>query len=254
MRILFVCAVTVLILAVSVGCSPGLPPVVISPSLPQGTLELSRVIWHPDSLYFFGKAGAVNGTQLSTQLYKNNEVVAWWPSILKTVVQDGRWKMNVKASSWHVPPQLPDFEAGYSLHLWNEIDPSVDATLVLPFPAPQYTPTTDLKGNWKLISLGGSSLLHGTNITLNLGKSSQDSVDGNSNPNGYGGKYEADLPDKLFIYDLMLTLLGSPADIRKQENLYIRYLGDADTYKITGNHLGMYSDQQIQLLVFEKLP
>jgi len=53
---------------------------------------------------------------------------------------------------------------------------------------------------------------------------------------------------------LMLTLLGSPADIRKQENLYIRYLGDADTYKITGNHLGMYSDQQIQLLVFEKLP
>ena len=89
--------------------------------------------------------------------------------------------------------------------------------------------------SWRLMTLGGSGLIQGTEITLTL---EEGQVHGSSGCNTYGGSYEVD-GDKITMSDLFMTEMAclDPEGVMDQELEYLESLRDAQTFQIDGAEL-----------------
>jgi heat shock protein HslJ len=227
----------------------------LTPSSDQPVLRFRKMIWNSEAIYLFGYASVPDRTKLYVQLSQNGQPAEWHKNYLNAFVLDGRWEVSLKAMSWTAPEKIPNFEAGYSFHIWDLLKPEIDAAFSLPFPMPAVTPITSLNNTqWKLVSLNGSKLIANTTIDAYFDIKNKGAVLGNATINSYGGKYETDAPDNLIIYDLMWTQLGGSDDKVQQETDYVRYLHDAATIRLINNQLEIYDQFQNKRLVFEKIP
>jgi len=100
---------------------------------------------------------------------------------------------------------------------------------------PPIDPALDDTG-WVLTSLNGSSLLEGSNITLNFAGGE---VGGFAGCNAYGGEYTAADEGTLTIGEMMITLMDcqAPEGILEQEAAYVEALRNAATYRVMGDRL-----------------
>jgi heat shock protein HslJ len=98
-------------------------------------------------------------------------------------------------------------------------------------------PTGDpLKGtSWRLVLLGGSALIPGTEITATF----EDGQVHGSACNSYGGSYQVS-GDKLTVRDLFMTEMAcvEPQGIMEQE--YLEMLGMAQTFRLSGGQLQIF--------------
>ncbi|NIN63919.1 MAG: META domain-containing protein, partial [Anaerolineae bacterium] len=99
----------------------------------------------------------------------------------------------------------------------------------------------DLDGtDWVLRSLYGSSLVEGSNITLNFGDGF---ASGFSGCNAYGGEYTAADDGTLTIPEIAVTaqLCQTPEGVMRQEDAYIQALGNAAAYRLTDDRLEIHN-------------
>jgi heat shock protein HslJ len=101
-------------------------------------------------------------------------------------------------------------------------------------------PTADpLKGtSWRLVTLGGAGLVPGTQITATF---EEGQVHGQA-CNSYGGSYKVS-GDKLTLSDLYMTEMAclEPQGVMEQERQYLEMLGMAQTFKLSGGQLQVFS-------------
>ncbi|MHC4432579.1 MAG: META domain-containing protein [Planctomycetota bacterium] len=105
-----------------------------------------------------------------------------------------------------------------------------------------------LDTEWVLISLNGSALIEGTEITLSLKESS---LDGSGGCNTYGGSYTAS-EDRLRLSGVSWTERAciEPEGIMEQEKAYFDALNAAARYRVDGNRLEVYDEAGAQILAF----
>lgn len=227
-----------------------------------GKLRLDKAIWGPYSIYFFGSTSLPEGIRLKTQLYKDKQAVGWWPEYLHVRLADGTWELSVKARESEAPEELPGFERGYSLWIWNVDFPAITAQLSLDSPGPPLETripgsngavTLELQGSrWQLSSLNDTKPLFNTKITLEF---REGWATGMSDCNHYGGGYVIKAPNLINIYDCATTLLSCGERSDKQSEVYLSYLHDAICYRIVDEHLEMYDViTNNRTLVFERQP
>ena len=84
--------------------------------------------------------------------------------------------------------------------------------------------------SWRLVTLGGSNLIPGTEITLTFEKGQ---IHGSSGCNTYGGSYEVD-GDKITMSDLYMTEMAclDPEGVMDQELEYLELLRDAQAFEL----------------------
>ena len=84
--------------------------------------------------------------------------------------------------------------------------------------------------SWRLNTLGGASLLPGTEITLTF---EEGQVRGSSGCNTYGGSYRVD-DDKISMTDLYNTEMAcmDPQGVMDQETEYLELLRDAQAFEV----------------------
>ena len=84
--------------------------------------------------------------------------------------------------------------------------------------------------SWRLMTLGGDSLIPGTEITLTF---EEGQVHGSSGCNTYGGSYEVD-GDKITMSDLYMTEMAclDPEGVMDQELEYLELLRDAQAFQV----------------------
>jgi len=101
-------------------------------------------------------------------------------------------------------------------------------------------PTSDpLKGtSWRLVLLGGSAPIPGTQITATF----EDGQLHGSACNSYGGSYQVS-GDKLTVEALFMTEMAcmEPQGIMEQEQQYLEMLGMASSFRISGQELRIVS-------------
>jgi heat shock protein HslJ len=101
-------------------------------------------------------------------------------------------------------------------------------------------PGTDpLKGtSWRLVSIGGSGLIPGTEITAKF----EDGQVGGSACNSYGGSYEVS-GDKITISELSQTEMAcvDPQGIMEQERKYLEFLSMAQSFQLSSAQLSIFS-------------
>jgi heat shock protein HslJ len=101
-------------------------------------------------------------------------------------------------------------------------------------------PTTDpLKGtSWRLVTIGGSGLLPGTQITATF----EDGQVHGQACNSYGGSYKVS-GDKLTLSELYMTEMAcmEPQGIMEQERHYLEMLGIAQTFEVSSGKLEIFS-------------
>lgn len=110
--------------------------------------------------------------------------------------------------------------------------------------------TADLDGTeWVLRSLNGTSLVEGSNITLNF---REGHASGFAGCNAYGGDYMAADDGALTITEIAVTaqLCQTPDGIMRQEDGYIEALGRAAAYRMTDDRLEIANDSGETTLVF----
>ena len=102
---------------------------------------------------------------------------------------------------------------------------------------------------WVLTSLNGSSLLEGSNITLNF---TGTEVGGFAGCNAYGGEYTAADEGTLTIPGFAITeqLCQTPDGIMQQEDAYTEALLSAATYRVTDDRLEIANAAGETTLVF----
>jgi heat shock protein HslJ len=105
-----------------------------------------------------------------------------------------------------------------------------------------------LDTEWVLISLNGSALIEGTEITLSFGEAS---LDGSAGCNTYGGSYTAS-EDSLRLSGVYATEMAcpEPKGIMEQEKAYLEALNAADRYRVDGDRLEVYDEAGAQILAF----
>ena len=105
-----------------------------------------------------------------------------------------------------------------------------------------------LDTKWVLISLNGSALIEGTEITLSFKEAS---LDGSAGCNTYGGSYAAS-EDSLHLSGVYWTEMGcpEPKGIMDQERAYFDALNAAARYRVDGDRLEVYDEAGAQILVF----
>jgi putative lipoprotein len=99
-----------------------------------------------------------------------------------------------------------------------------------------------------LVSLNGSALIEGTEITLNFKEAS---LDGSGGCNTYGGSYTAS-EDSLRLSGVYATGMGcpEPRGIMDQERAYFNALNAAARYRVDGDRLEVYDEAGTQVLAF----
>jgi len=102
---------------------------------------------------------------------------------------------------------------------------------------------------WVLTSLNGSSLLEGSNITLNFAGGE---VGGFAGCNAYGGEYTAADEGTLTIGETMITcqLCPSPEGVMQQEDAYTEALRNAAAYRLLDGRLEITNAAGETTLVF----
>ena len=105
-----------------------------------------------------------------------------------------------------------------------------------------------LDTEWVLISLNGSALIEGTEITLNFKEAS---LDGSAGCNTYGGSYTAS-EDSLRLSGVYATEMGcpEPKGILDQEKAYLDALNAAARYRVDGDWLEVYDEAGAPILAF----
>jgi heat shock protein HslJ len=102
----------------------------------------------------------------------------------------------------------------------------------------EYRPeSADLDGtDWVLISLYGSDLVEGSNVTLHF---KEGRMGGFAGCNEYGGRYVATGDGTLTITEIAVRgqLCEVPDGVMEQEDSYIQALGNVATYRITDGRL-----------------
>jgi len=102
-------------------------------------------------------------------------------------------------------------------------------------------PTGDpLKGtSWRLVTLGGAGLVPGTQITATF---EDGQVHGSAGCNSYGGSYQVS-GDKLTMDAMFMTEMAcmDPQGVMDQERQYLEMLGMAQTFKLSGGQLQVFS-------------
>lgn len=130
--------------------------------------------------------------------------------------------------------------------------------LTLAFQSPSYA--ADLKGNWKLESLGGVPVLPSTQITAKFEDGYHGSISGSAGCNRYmsaftANPYEAIVPLTArnsgritTIKQIASTLmLCNPETIMQQESSYFEALKSATSYQVSDQNLELTSDSDKSL-------
>jgi heat shock protein HslJ len=105
-----------------------------------------------------------------------------------------------------------------------------------------------LDTEWVLISLNGSALIEGKEITLSFGEAS---LKGSGGCNTYGGSYTAS-KDSLHLSGVYATEMAcmEPKGIMEQEKAYLEALNAAARYRVDGDRLEVYDEAGTQILAF----
>jgi heat shock protein HslJ len=96
-----------------------------------------------------------------------------------------------------------------------------------------------LKGtSWRLVLLGGSALIPGTEIRATF----EDGQVHGSACNSYGGSYQVS-GDKLTVDAIFMTEMAcmDPQGIMEQEQEYLEMLGMAKTFRLSGGQLQIFA-------------
>ena len=103
--------------------------------------------------------------------------------------------------------------------------------------------------SWRLMTLGGASLIPGTEITLTF---EEGQVRGSSGCNTYGGPYQVD-GDKITMTDLYMTEMAclDPEGVMDQELEYLELLRDAQAFQVDGAELVIEAASD-EVLVFAR--
>jgi heat shock protein HslJ len=101
---------------------------------------------------------------------------------------------------------------------------------------------------WVLVSLNGSALVEGKQITLSFGEAS---LGGSGGCNTYGGSYTAS-EDGLRLSNVYWTEMAcmEPEGIMEQEQAYFQALNAAARYRVDGDRLEVYDEAGTQILAF----
>jgi heat shock protein HslJ len=86
---------------------------------------------------------------------------------------------------------------------------------------------------WSLISLGGESLVPGSEITAEF---SEGQMAGSAGVNGYFAGYESE-GETLTLGPAGSTMMMGPEKLMKQEMAYLAALGTAESYRVDGDTL-----------------
>ena len=88
--------------------------------------------------------------------------------------------------------------------------------------------------SWSLSTIDETAALHGTLVTLAF---ADGQVSGSSDCNSYGGSYKVN-GEKITVRSLVSTLMAcQDMDIMEQEQTYMQYLQNAQTYQIDSDQL-----------------
>ena len=104
--------------------------------------------------------------------------------------------------------------------------------------------------SWRLMTLGGASLLLGTEITVSF---EGGQIHGSSGCNTYGGSYQVD-GDKITMTDLYNTEMAcmDPQGVMDQETEYLELLRDAQAFQIDEGELVIEAASD-EVLVFARV-
>ena len=91
---------------------------------------------------------------------------------------------------------------------------------------------------WKLSDGGKTKLIEGRAITIHF---KDGRINGTAGCNSYGGRYRV-YGDRIVVQELFSTMMAcpEPEGIMEQEQRYLGYLGDAQTYQINDGKLLVY--------------
>lgn len=250
-------ALMIVFLVQPAGCAKSPPPTLSPPGYshldipPNGSadsaqLQLSRVVWGPYLVRFLGTTDLGDHVPMQALLYKDDQLVEWWPEHENVQVQDGTWEIAINANDSQTPREFPQPGAGYSLEVFepNYGTLSVRFDLLFPGPGGAFPPsdnltTSPLDGTrWTLSSINGHSPLIFTHITLEF---SGGSFRGSGGCNTYGARYETMSPNLIGFSNPITTLLGCWwKAITNQEHAYLNALYSAAAYRLVDNRLELY--------------
>lgn len=92
-----------------------------------GSITIESVHVAPgDRIVFAGRSTLPGGMCLQTQLYADGDPEVWWPVDTCVAVQNGAWRIVVPLGEGEAPGEL-DPTVEYTLHAWQQDDPSVEA-------------------------------------------------------------------------------------------------------------------------------
>ncbi len=209
-------------------------------------VRLTRVIWGPYLLRFLGTTALGDHVPLQALLYKNDQLVEWWPEHQNVQVHDGTWEIAINANDYHVPEEIPQPGAGYSLEIFEPNYVMISTRYDLPFPGPpgEEVPADNVTGAaldgtaWSLTSINGHSPVLFSHITLYF---SGGSARGSAGCNSYGSQYETKSPDLIGFSAPISTQVGCRwKAITNQEHDYLTALSDVAAYRLVDNRLELY--------------
>ncbi len=209
-------------------------------------LHLSRVIWGPYLLRFLGTTDLGDHVPLQALLYKDDQMVDWWPEHKNVQVHEGTWEIAINANDYNVPGEFPRPRSGYTLEIFEPNYGTLSARFDLPFLGPGGAfPSSDnltaspLEGTrWTLSSIKGHSPILFTHITLEF---SGGSARGSGGCNTYGARYETKAPDLIgFSMPISTQLACRWSAITNQEHDYLTALSNVAAYRLADNRLELF--------------
>jgi len=218
---------------------------------PDGTpdssqIRLTRVIWGPYLVRFLGTTSLGDHVPLQALLYKDDQMVEWWPEHKNVLVHDGTWEIAINANDYHVPGEIPQPRAGYSLEIFEPNYVIISTRFNLDFPGPPgaEVPADNVTGaaldgtRWTLSSINGHSPVLFTHVTLYF---SGGGARGSAGCNSYGSQYETKSPNLIGFSSPISTLVACWwKAITNQEHAYLNALDNAACFRIVGNRLELY--------------
>jgi heat shock protein HslJ len=102
------------------------------------------------------------------------------------------------------------------------------------------------KTAWSLSAIDETPSMKGTKVTVDF---SDRQISGSAGCNSYGGSYKIK-GEKITISSLVMTMMAcQDTGVMEQEQTFIQYLQDAQTFKVNGEQLQIFSSDD-KVLVF----
>ena len=239
------------------GCSNA-PPATLGPfgysylDYPPGgptessQVRLTCVIWGPFLVRFLGTTDLSNYVPLQALLYKDGQMVEWWPEHQNVLIHDGTWEIAINANDYHAPGEFPQPGFGYSLEIFEPNYGTLSVRFDLLFPGPggisgpaDNVTASPLDGTaWALSSINGHSPVLFSHVTLYF---SGGGARGSAGCNSYGSQYQTKSPDLIgFSMPISTAVACWWKPITDQEHIYLNALDNAACYRIVGNRLELY--------------